>query len=185
MIISFKDLRHRLQEKLSGLICFLSGDFFSKKSIIKSTVFLLMILLSGYAIGQTIGIKIIKGIIKGDRSAFLLYKLPFEYIKTANLLSSPDELDRLEGYYSLLDNKLNDDELLIERFREESSLVKSTIVWLLGYSGNKDKTLEFLSQEYSSANQRVKREILKTMKRLDETFLKSFAKARNINIKEI
>ncbi len=105
----------------------------------------------------------------------MLYRPPFEFIHTANLLSSYDELKRLEGYYSLLDNNAIDEDSLIARYKDETVFIKPTIIWLLGYSGNKNKVLGFLSEEYNKTDQRVKSEILKTMRRLDEDFYIKFS----------
>jgi hypothetical protein len=145
----------------------------------------LVILFFGYALGRTAGTHIVAGLFKGERYILLLYRPPFEYLKTANLLYSSDELKRLEGYYSLLDNKLIDPDLLIERYKQESEFIKPVIIWLLGYSNDKEAVLKFMSGEYTNADQRVKKEILKTMKRLDEIYLKNFAAFQKINIKEL
>ncbi len=145
----------------------------------------LVILFFGYALGRTAGTHIVAGLFKGERYILLLYRPPFEYLKTANLLYSSDELKRLEGYYSLLDNKLIDPDLLIERYKQESEFIKPVIIWLLGYSNDKEAVLKFMSGEYANTDQRVKKEILKTMKRLDETYFKNFAASQKINNKEL
>ncbi len=148
-------------------------------------IFFLLILTVGYALGRVTGNRIVSGLLEGKRFVLLFYQPPFEYLKTANQLYSSDELERLEGYYSLLDNKIIDTDLLIERYKQESELIKPLIIWLLGYSGEKEAVLRFISEEYASGDLRVKNEILKTMKRLDEVYLKNFSSSKKINIKNL
>jgi hypothetical protein len=155
---------------------------YKKEKLYILSIFL-VILFSGYMLGRIVGTHIVKGLLKGERFVLLLYRPPFEYLNTANLLYSTDELKRLEGYYSLLDNKIIDSDLLIERYIQESEFVKPVIIWLLGYSNDKVAVLKFISEEYANADQRLKKEILKTMKRLDETYLGNFAALHKINIK--
>jgi hypothetical protein len=143
-------------------------------------IFFLFILSIGYTLGRVAGNHIVSGLLEGKRFVLLLYRPPFEYLKTANLLYSSNELERLEGYYSLLDNKIIDSDLLIERYKQESELVRPVIIWLLGYSGDKDAVLKFVSDEYTNADARLKKEILKTMKRLDEVYFKNFASSKKI-----
>ncbi|MBN2400949.1 MAG: hypothetical protein JXN64_00975 [Spirochaetes bacterium] len=156
----------------------------SKEILITILVFF-MLLFTGYVIGRTAGTQIVKGLLKGERYVLMPYRLPFEYLYTANLLYSNDELRRLEGYYSLLDNRIIDPDLLIERFKQESDLIKPVIIWLLGYSEDKDDALNFLSDEYAGSEQRIKKEILRTMKRLDESYFLDFTASHKINIKEL
>jgi hypothetical protein len=157
---------------------------FNRKKLYIVFVFLL-ILFIGYTLGRIAGTHIVSGFLKGKRFILLFYRPPFEYLKTANLLYSSDELVRLEGYYSLLDNKIIDKDLLIERYKQESELIKPVIIWLIGYSRDKDAVLKFISEEYAKADQRVKNEILKTMKRLDEEYFKNFTASPKIKIKNL
>jgi hypothetical protein len=157
---------------------------FNRKKLYIVFVFL-FILFFGYTLGRIAGTHIVSGLLKGKRFILLFYRPPFEYLKTANLLYSSDELERLEGYYSLLDNKIIDKDLLIERYKQESELIKPVIIWLIGYSSDKDIVLKFISEEYKNADQRVKKEILKTMKRLDEVYFKNFTVSRKIKIKDL
>lgn len=130
-------------------------------------------LLAGY---------IITGTVTGSRTSLFLYRLPVDYIYSANLLSSENELKRIEGYYSLLDYKILNTDFLIERYKRESYLIKPLIIWLLGYSDNKDKIMEFLSEEYKGAAERIKKEILKTMKKKDPDYYNNFI--NYLNMKE-
>ncbi|MFH0975648.1 MAG: hypothetical protein V1874_07675 [Spirochaetota bacterium] len=151
----------------------------TKQRLIAALVFI-FILVSGFGIGRIIGSQIITGIFKGSRTALLFYRPPFKYIYTAKLLYSSDELLRLEGYYSLLDNNLIDTDLLIERYGKESDFIKPVIIWIFGYSSDKSDVLKFISEEYKTSDKRIKAEIIRTMKRIDEDYYIKFAKANNI-----
>jgi hypothetical protein len=151
----------------------------TKQRLIIALVFI-FILVSGFGIGRIIGTHIITGIFKGSRTALLFYRPPFKYIYTAKLLYNSDELIRLEGYYSLLDNNLIDTDLLIERYRKESDFIKPVIIWILGYSSDKSEVLKFLSEDFKTADKRIKAEIIRTMIRLDEDYYIKFAKANKI-----
>ena len=154
------------------------------KEILRVVIIFLAILLLGYALGRLAGNHIVSGLLKGKRYVLLFYRPPFEYLYTANLLYSSDELKRLEGYYALLDNMIVDPDLLMERYKQESDFIKPVIIWLLGYADNNDAVLKFISEEYSKADQRGKKEILKTMKKLDEIFFMNFAASNKININQ-
>ena len=125
-----------------------------KKKILFIPVFILL-LVAGFLFGRLIGFHIISGLFKGSKKAVLLPMPPFEYIKTANLINSSEELKRLEGYYSLLDKNMIDTDLLIDRYKEESELIKSTIIWIFGYSKDKNNVLGFLSEEYKKSNKSI------------------------------
>lgn len=144
-----------------------------------------VILIAGYFLGIKAGRFIVTGAVTGSRYIFFLYKLPFDYIVTANLLSSEDELKRAEGYYALLDNNMIDPDFLMQRYKKESGFIKPLIIWLIGYSQDKNTALEFLSEEYAGADQRIKKEILKTMKRMDESFYDDFVKSHGIDADKI
>jgi hypothetical protein len=148
-------------------------NYFNKIYI--SVILFLIILFFGYGAGRLIGTQIIKGVLKGSKTVLLFYRPPFEFIITANLLSSYDELKRMEGYYSLLDNNVIDTDSLIERYKDETIFIKPTIIWLMGFSGEKDRTLKFLSEEYQKADKRIKSEILKSMRMLDESYFIKFS----------
>lgn len=155
---------------------------FSLLKIIKLFFLFSIILIAGYLLGSRAGKSIVSTAITNKRSVFFLYKLPLDYIITANLLSSEDELKRTQGYYALLDNNMIDPEFLIERYKRETGFIKPLIVWLMGYSEDKDTVLHFLSEEYQGAERRIKTEILKTMKRMDESFFDDFIKLHKIDI---
>ncbi len=120
-------------------------------------------LLSGHAAGK----RLVSGLFSGKRQAFFLYKIPADYFKTLNLLNSDNELNRLEGYYSLLDNNIIDADFLIKRYKSETDFLKPVIVWLLGFSKDKDMVLKFLNEEYEKSGKRLKQEISRTMKRFE------------------
>ena len=152
------------------------------KDISRIVIIFIAILFLGFAIGGIASTYIVSGLLKGKRYVLLLYRPPFEYLYTARLLYSSDELKRLEGYYSLLDNKIVDSDLLIDRYKQETEFIKPVIIWLLGYSNHKDAALKFISEKYFGADRRCRKEMLKTMKRLDEIYFMNFTASNKINI---
>lgn len=142
----------------------------------------IIILTAGFLFGSALGSILITGLItKGNRTAFLLYRPSSEYIITARLLGSSSELLRLSGYYSLLDNRRIDNNFLIERYKKEPDYIKRSIIWILGYSENPKSVLSFLSEEYNDASKYLKREMLKSMKRIDKTYYTDFIVKHGIN----
>jgi len=145
-------------------------------SRVKILLFALSLSIIGYCFGNHLGSHIITRLISGENSFLLaLYKPAFEYINTINLLESNNELKRLTGYYSLLDNKKIDVDFLIDKYkREELIYIKRSIIWLLGYSNKKRKAINFLSEIYKDASLRVKLEVLRSIKRIDRESFNKF-----------
>ena len=148
--------------------------FFSRTGKLILSLSLLVAL--GLAAGITTGNHMIKGLIsKGSLSLFLLYRPSSKYIETARLLRSNSETERLTGYYSLLENKKMDSDFLIKRYKKESLFIKRSIIWLLGFSGDKNIS-GFLAKEYIGATVNIKKEILRSIKKIDASFFDQFSK---------
>ena len=140
----------------------------------------------GYFIGDVCGNLLIKRFVT-DMNPFiyLLYRPAYEYIYTIKALASKNALERLNGYYSLLETKKIDEDFLIERYKmEETLLLKRSILFILGFSKNKDIVSAFLSKIYKDSPWRIKMEILRTIKRLDRALYIKFIADNKINIKE-
>lgn len=155
---------------------------------IKKLSLLLLMFIICHTIGNLLGRHLItKFITEDSRSIFLLLNRPaYEYIHTARMLRSNNDIKRLSGYYSLLDYKKVDAAFLIDSYkREEAIYTKRSIIWLLGYSENRERVLEFLSNEYKNEqnSDRIKREILRTIKRIDKNYFSKFVKSQGIGKK--
>jgi hypothetical protein len=155
-----------------------NSQLFSKLTgfrIITYFLFAGILFIAGLVAGRNAGNQIIGSIIKGGNTSIILYRLPFEYFYTSNLLSSQSELIRLQGYYSMLDSRKIDTDFLIQRYYNETGINKPTIIWLLGFSKDHDKVISFISDELPKADSRLKQEMLKTLERFDKQFNSNFS----------
>ena len=152
----------------------------------KTARFVIIIMITactGYASGHMIGTELIKRFVTGRSGLLLLLSRPaYESVQSASMLNSDSGLKRISGYYSLFENRNIDAAFLIERYRREGDeYIKRTIIWLLGYSDGSSGVLKFLSREYKAADERFKREILRSMKKLSENYYSEFIKDNNVN----
>jgi len=108
-----------------------------------------------------------------------------KYYSVVSLLNSPDMLDRLAGYYGLADMNNIDEEFIFSRLdKEESPVVKKTLVWLLAHSANKKTTFKRLEEIWDSQPYGVRAEILNTLQKLDSKAYKEFLERRGIEMEE-
>ena len=162
----------------------IKNKIFSIKKRVMALGLVLLIFTIGYLSGSHIGEYLTSNLITdGSGSLLLLYRPALEHSHISRLLASGNELKRLAGYYSLLDNKRIDAEFLIERYKKEgAAYIKRSIIWLLGFSNKKIYILDFMAKEYKNGSPKIKREILQSMKRLDDKYLKQFMKDQKIDI---
>ncbi|MDY6969230.1 MAG: hypothetical protein SVR08_11355 [Spirochaetota bacterium] len=146
----------------------------------------ILLIAGGYFIGNFSGNLLIKRfVIFRSPFVYLLYRPAYEYLYTIKVLASQDDLDRLKGYYSLWETKKIDEAFLIERYKKENSLLlKRSIIFILGFSNNKDIVSDFSTIIYKDSPWRIKMEILRTIKRLDGNLYIKFISDNKINIKE-
>ncbi len=132
----------------------------------------------GFGLGQAGGRVLMRNFLTaGGRIAPLLYRPSFQYFATAAMLGSPDELKRLAGYYALLETDSIGVDFLIERYGMESSIVnRRTIVWVIGFSRDTRRAADACAALYKSAPREIRKEILKSMKRLNEGIYRDFIK---------
>lgn len=159
----------------------------STRKAFLSFLAVILVISAGYLTGSLIGDRLVTGYITGRSGLLLLLSRPgFDYLYTAQMLNSNDGLKRLEGYYGLIDTGKIDADFLKERFRREEAIYhKRTIIWLMGFSEKSDDILKFLSREYKSSGVTIKREILRSMKRVSPSYFKTFVKDRGIDEKFI
>ncbi len=149
-------------------------------------IFLCIILIViGYKAGNFIGAKYISEFYSnGSRSLFSLYRPANEYFKIYGSLNSINAYERLTGYYSLLDNKIIDEEFLFDRYkREELSTAKLTIVWILSFSKNIKKVEDIYGAIYAGSNYAIKKEILRALFRMDRSAFNDFARKFKVDEK--
>ena len=147
-------------------------------------IIIIFLLFSGYLIGAGTGSMLLKSILFNKKSSpFLIYKPAQEFFAIYRYINSNNELERLNGYYALMENRIIDEEYLCERLNiEESTIIKRTIVWILGSSSSADDILDCFNEIYSNSNDNIKREILRSLKRIDEKAFNEFINKNKISI---
>ncbi len=150
---------------------------------LKPVMTVLVIFVVGFGAGSLVGDFLIENYITGSGRLLLLITRPgYEYISVSNMLNSSNEVERLSGYYSLLDNKKIDTEFLIERYRREQAISnKRTIIWLLGYSKDRIVALKFFAREFKNSSNRIKKEILGSMKKISSNYFYEFIKEKKVD----
>lgn len=136
----------------------------------------LSLVLCGYLTGSFIGYTAIKeALYHNFATLIIMYKPAYNFIGLYRNLNSPDELKRLEGYYSLLQSGLIDADYLCDRFEKEQGEVnKRTIVWLLGFSHDQKKVFDVFSRNYRQSSPRIRKEMLRSLQRIDSEIFKRF-----------
>jgi hypothetical protein len=137
--------------------------------------------IAGLGGGLLVGGRALTGFMTGSsRAMVLLYRPSFEHVNNATMLNSPDGLKRLAGYYALLQNNTIDPDYLLERCRDEPLPVnKKAIIWILGFSRDKDRARSALEALYDGAPDEFRHRILDSMARLDADGLQDFLRARH------
>lgn len=135
-----------------------------------------LLLAAGYVLGNSLGTYLTRTMILYERRyMLLLYRPAHEYIFLYDKLNDVNELNRLSGYYSLLEYRSIDNTFLIDRYkREKSPYIKRTLIWILGYSEDRSGTIDFFSSIYKNAAPGIQLEILQSVKRIDESSLEQF-----------
>ncbi len=156
------------------------------RSIILPAI-IIIALGAGIGIGRGAGSLIVRGLLMERTGASLVFFKPAaEFIHTYRLLNSAAHLDRLGGYYSLLDNNMILDNFLFDRFAaEETDINRKTILWILGHSGRSRKVLDFYSEIYGKSGGELKRIILRNTKRMGEETFHDFVRQNGISEEEV
>jgi len=114
--------------------------------------------------------------------AFYLLSNPTgENIDLYKMINSSDSLERMTGYYAMLDRGFIDIAFLYDRLRrEESHSIKRTIVWIMGFSSNFNSVAEIYTEYYSKAPLVIKKEILAIIKKRDRVLYDKFIKKKKV-----
>jgi len=131
-------------------------------------VIALLALLGGLILGSLPGSLLQRLYFTRGNTMMYLFSEPVrEYAHVRELLVSPDENDRVIGYYAMREYDRTDAPFLVDRFHSEKSpRVKRLIVWLLGFSGNRNEVKSFIKKTYGVSGALVKKEMEKTALRL-------------------
>jgi hypothetical protein len=161
----------------------------TKGFVKKLPIYLIILLLTatGFLGGSAAGRGMLLGLFNSNASAVMLFFEPaMQYFVSFHMLNSSDEMKRLSGYYSLLDLDLIDSEFLGKRYEKEQNVaVKRTILWVLSYSDDHDEVFELFSALFPEEQDSLKREMLKSLKRMDEYFFLQFIEMHNIDTRFI
>lgn len=141
----------------------------SKKYFI-TAVTVTAVFLCGLLIGSVFGSSFLRKKIFTGQGGIFFYKPSSYYGDLYRLLNSSDPLERLSAYYSVDPKDSGSAEFFIDRFAsEEIHICKITLVWLLGFSQEKEKATAFL-KGLNEANQvkdeKIKLEIIRALQRL-------------------
>lgn len=153
----------------------------NKKTILK-IFFTLLIFTSitgaGVFTGVISGGTIMSGFVSaGTRVPFVFFTPSLEFFNIYRMINSPDEMERLSGYYSLYEKKIPHVEFLSERFDDERSVtIKRTIIWIIGGSQDRAASVRFFERVFDLNDTSVKTEIIKSLKRYGKAEYDEFIK---------
>ena len=131
---------------------------------IKNLCFIILISLTGLALGIACGNVILSRSIKGD---FLFMAFIFQpsqnFVDTYSLLNDSNDFRRLTGYYAYKESKLVDLEFLYERYKiEQADIIHNTIIWVAENSNiNNENLMDFYKKLYSISTGKTKESLSK------------------------
>ncbi len=142
----------------------------------------LSVALFGYAIGYSINAFFLSRFLGGGSGLmYLVYQPTFEHVYVRNRLYSDNDLIRLSAYYALFDYGRIDESLFMRRYTEESEpYIKRSLIWMLGYSANSRKILQFFEKEYKASPPELQVEMLKSLSRIDIRLLDEFIRSMKV-----
>lgn len=163
--------------KIKDITAWIAGS-----SMTRMSAALICALTAGYLAGMSAGYSIARSYIHGERPVSLLFYRPARDISLIYArVNSHDEIDRLHGYYAMLDNNIADPSFLIERYGTETVPgIRRSIIWILGCAGDSDETYSFFSDIYSRSPEEIRREIERALKRMGEQRYRDFRKQHGI-----
>jgi hypothetical protein len=129
----------------------------------KFCLLLLVLTITGMTSGKLTGDYILSSAIKGNVT-FLTYIFSpsRSFIDTFSLLNSSSDYKRLAGYYAYNESGLADPDFLIERYtRENSDIIKKTIIWIAEERFEKEKLVDFYKKIYNLSPDNIQK-ILQT-----------------------
>ncbi|MCU0847962.1 MAG: hypothetical protein MUD12_08765 [Spirochaetes bacterium] len=128
---------------------------------------------------------IVNIITKNSTLPLILFKPAFEVYRTYTLVNSNEPLERLSGYYSMLDNNIINSDFLYDRLQKEKhDFIKRNIIWIMGQSDDLGATIRIYSSVYSSSEPAVRKEILSSLRKKGKGIYDEFIKNNKIkNVK--
>lgn len=144
-----------------------------------------MVLALALAIGLGCGVSggeilLQRSMLKGGSSP-LFFRPAYEYYAIFRFINSGDEMKRLAGYYALLDSRRGNDEFLIERYeKEQSPVIRRTILWILGFSDDSEGIVDFYHGIYKDSPVPIKRQIEESLLSRDAGLYRDFLKKEGL-----
>jgi hypothetical protein len=143
-----------------------------------------VLILMGFIAGRFVGKGLVTNLILKDSMFPLLLSRPVnQFYDMYILINSRNPYTRLSGYYSLIDNKMINNQFLMERYQnEENYVIKRTILWILSFSEDSDSVLKFYSSIFDK-NDILLRDILVFMKHVNREYYTKFIEINKIDRK--
>ena len=153
-----------------------------KISMVSTGVFIASLLI-GYAAGRMLGNRFVEDVVlQKARFPLLLSRPVSQFYDIYTLINSNNPYSRLSGYYSLVDNKMINEQFLMERFRrEQNDALRGSILWILGNSSDRGGVVRFYTSVYDESSDTIKKRILGFMKRVDNDYYMKFIKKNRID----
>jgi hypothetical protein len=142
----------------------------------------LVLAAGGFLLGRGAGTRLMEGMLLHEHRFPLLLSRPvYQFYDIHTLLNSNNPFSRLSGYYSLVDANMTDPDFIRERYaREQLPVIRKTLLWVLGFSKDRDAALRCYASLYDSSDDEMKREILAAMKRLGPAFYREFLEKNRV-----
>jgi hypothetical protein len=166
------------------LIFVKKNENFRKYSLIIAVP--VLIFTAGFMIGSCTGKGMISSLISGESRYPLLIGTPAgDIFKIYRLVNSENPLERISGYYALIDANMIDLDFLHERFLDETlSTSRLVLVKAISCSDKKKKMYDVLDAIYDKSEMPVKTEIVRTIYK-NKFSLKVFSQKHDIKQIEI
>ena len=144
-------------------------------------------LLFGYFTGRLLGNRFVENVVlQQGRFPLLLSRPVNQFYDIYTLINSNNPFSRLSGYYSLVDNKMINEQFLMERFRrEQNEALSGSLLWILSFSRDNDAVVTFYASVYNNSSDSIKKRILSLMKRVNRDYYMKFIKKNNVDTKLI
>jgi hypothetical protein len=143
-----------------------------------------VLIITGIIMGRFIGNRFVASMVLKNSTLPLLFTRPVnQFYDMYVLMNSGNPYSRLSGYYSLIDNKMINNEFLMERYqKEENFAIKRTILWILSFSNDSQGVLKFYASIFNE-NTLMMKDILVLMKRINADYYMKFVETRKIDKK--
>ena len=177
-------MKYQINKFKEALIFVKKNDNIRKYSLI--ILVPVLIFTTGYAIGTCSGKGMISSLITGESRYPLLIGTPAgEIFKIYRMVNSENPLERISGYYALIDANMIDLDFLHERFLDETlPAAKLVLVKAISCTDKKKKMYDIFDSIYNKSELPVKTEIVRTLYK-NKFSLKVFAEKHDIKQIEI